>query len=110
VPSSAYSPLVLLLVIICALFWPAESEAQQQAGEMEEAEDDAELGPVRGSAPERLRLAGSESTPGKVLAAPLSATGSSILRALRQIRRTVVEREARPGEGAPPMPALKAPG
>ena len=37
-------PLVLLLVIIGALFWPTEPEAQQQTGETEEAEDEEELG------------------------------------------------------------------
>jgi hypothetical protein len=93
-------PLVLPLVIIDALFWRTEPEAQQGTGEMEEVEDEENsaaglrCGPVRVSV---VRLAGSEPRTGKVLAAP------SILRAPRQISRTVVEHEARPGEGAPPM-------
>ena len=73
-------PLVLPLVIIDALFWRTEPEAQQQTGEMEEVEDvensaaGLRCGPVRVSV---VRLAGSEPRTGKVLAAP------SILRAPR---------------------------
>jgi len=90
----------LPLVIIDAMFWRTEPEAQQQTGEMEEVEDEensaagVRCGPARVSV---VRLAGSEPRTGKVLAAP------SVLRAPRQISRTVVEHEARPREGAPPM-------
>lgn len=93
----------LPLVIIDALFWRTVPEPSSRRVKWKRSKTTrtrppdsvgVRCGPARVSV---VRLAGSEPRTGKVLAAP------SVLRAPRQISRTVVEHEARPGEGAPPM-------